>query len=148
MHFRTCGLLLCSMGIAILVTGCGGASDAPQLAAVSGVVLLDGQPLKKGSIQFTPDSSKGTTGRMALGEIKPDGKFVLGTTVPGDGARVGFHKVAVNCFDSTPFNPNNPAQSTTKWLIPEKYGDDRTSGLTAEVKTGNKNTFTFSLTTK
>lgn len=131
--------------MAFALAGCGGASDAPELAKVTGVVMLDGKPLTKGSIQFTPDSKQGTAGRMALGEIGPDGEFTLTTSAPGDGAQVGFHTVSVVCVEATPFDPKNPQPTTVKWLIPEKYGVDQTSGLTAEIKGGEENILQFDL---
>lgn len=131
--------------LAFAAAGCGAASDVPSLAKVTGVVMLDGKPLTKGSVQFTPDSKQGTTGRMALGDIGPDGEFTLTTSTPGDGAQVGFHNVSVVCVDAPPFDPKNPVPTTVKWLIPEKYGVDQTSGLTAEVKEGEENILQFDL---
>lgn len=139
MPARLCWLLTGSLLIVTSLTGCGAASDAPVLAKVTGTVMLDGKPLTRGSVQFLPDSSKGTSGRMALGEIGPDGDFTLTTTTTGDGAQVGFHKVSVTCVDAPPFDPKNPVPTTVKWLIPEKYGSEHTSGLTAEVKEGEEN---------
>jgi len=127
------------------LSGCG-KGNAISLAKVSGSVTLDGQPLTKGAVQFMPDGSKGTTGPMATGKIGPDGKFTLTTSTPDDGAQVGFYKVAVSCWEEVPFDPNNPkAPPPPKSLIPERYADAGMSGLTAEVKSGTKNEFTFEL---
>lgn len=146
MSVRIRGLLPSGLILLVLAAaGCGGVSDAPVLAKVTGVVMLDGKPLTKGSVQFTPDSSQGTSGRMALGDIGPDGEFTLTTSTPGDGAQVGFHKVSVVCVDAPPFDPKNPVPTTVKWLIPEKYGVEQTSGLTAEVKEGEENIIQFDL---
>ncbi len=94
--------------LAVPFSGCGGGSGL-KLEKVSGMVTLEGTPLTKGSVQFTPDSGKGTRGPMVLGEIGPDGKFVLTTTKPGDGAQAGFYKVSINCWEeTTPFDPKNP----------------------------------------
>lgn len=125
--------------------GCQGGNSLP-MAKVSGTVTLDGAPLTKGRIQFMPDNSKGTRGPMATGQIVADGKFVLMTSAPGDGAQVGCYKVVVNCWEETPFDPNNPKLAPPpKSLIPERYANEQTSGLTAEVKTGTPNEFTFDL---
>jgi len=141
-------LLFVSLAALVLTVPLAGChrGDTITLAKVSGTVTLDGAPLTKGAIQFTPDSSKGTRGPLATGAIGPDGKFELMTSKPGDGAQAGFYKVAVNCWETVPFDPNNPKPSPPpKSLIPEHYADDKTSGLTAEVKSGTPNEFTFEL---
>lgn len=140
-------LALCAaVAFAVPMSGCGGGSGL-KLQKVSGVVTFDGKPLTKGNVQFTPDGSKGTRGPMATGAIGPDGRFTLTTTTSGDGAPVGFYRVTVNCWDEgAPFDPKNPKPPTpARSLIPERYTDDNASGLTAEVKAGAKNEFTFEL---
>ncbi|MCY2989922.1 MAG: hypothetical protein NTY19_18930 [Planctomycetota bacterium] len=132
--------------LTVTLLGCKG-GNTPSMEKVSGLATLHNKPLTKGSIQFMPDNSKGTHGRMALGEIGPDGKFILTTFKPGDGVQVGFYRVVVNCQDVVPFDPQNPKQPPRpKSLIPERYADENTSGLTAEVKQGTQNKFTFELT--
>lgn len=131
--------------LAAPLLGCRGADSLP-LAKVRGTVTLEGAPLTKGSIQFMPDNSQGTRGPMATGQIGADGKFVLMTSTPGDGAQVGFYKVVVNCWEETLFDPQNPKPAPPpKSLIPERYANERTSGLTAEVKSDTPNDFTFNL---
>ena len=130
----------------LFIAGCGGAlSDAPTLAKVVGTVTLDGEPLTNGAVQFIPDASQGTTGRMALGAIQENGNFELMTSKAGDGAQVGFHLVAVECFGSLDFDPNNPVAQEPKSLIPKRYMNPKTSTFVAEVKANEKNAFTFEL---
>ena len=135
----------CAVAVAIVaVSGCSGVK-IPPLAQVGGVVTLDGQPLTKGQVHFVPDSSKGTKGRMAVGLIGTDGRFKLTAFKPGDGALVGFHKVVIICEEEMPaFDPKLPPPPP-KSLIPIRYTNDKTSGLTAEVKSAGKNDFTFAL---
>lgn len=130
----------------IAIAGCSGVK-IPPLGQVGGIVTLDGQPLAMGQVQFLPDSSKGTKGRMAVGLIGTDGRFSLTAFKPGDGALVGFHRVAIICEEVQPaFDPNSKvAPQPPKSLIPVRYNDANTSGLTAEVKSGAKNDFTFAL---
>lgn len=80
----------------VVLFGCG-ASDAPPLAVVTGKVLLDGEPAKGLTIEFHPDNSAGTSGPMSLAISNPDGTFHLYTSVGGDGAVIGTHKVVVKC---------------------------------------------------
>jgi len=133
--------------VAVLsLSGCGGPATPPT-ARVGGIVTLDGQPLSSGSVRFVPDRSKGTTGRMAVGVIGSDGRFTLTSFKPGDGSLVGFHKVAIICEgEAPPFDPKIPPPPP-KSLIPIRYTDDKTSGITAEVKSGTKHDFEFKLTT-
>ena len=135
----------CIIAVAILsVSGCSG-SNLPPVGQVGGVVTLDGQPLTKGQVEFVPDNSKGTKGRMAVGLIGADGRFKLTSFKPGDGALVGFHKVVIICEEEMPaFDPKTPP-APPKSLIPIRYTDANTSGLTAEVKSAGKNDFTFAL---
>src|SRR5205814_6718966 len=49
-----------------VLAGCGG----PGLTAVSGVVSLDGQPLKEGSIHFAPADGKAPSQAAMIGEGK------------------------------------------------------------------------------
>jgi len=137
----------CAVAVAIVaVSGCSGVK-IPSLGQVGGIVTLDGQPLTKGQVQFLPDSSKGTKGRMAVGIIGTDGRFSLTAFKPGDGALVGFHKVVIICEEDMPTFDRNPkvALQPPKSLIPIRYTDANTSGLTAEVKSAGKNDFTFAL---
>jgi hypothetical protein len=135
----------CAIAVAIIaIAGCSGVKT-PPVGQVGGVVTLDGQPLTKGQVQFVPDSSKGTKGRMAVGLIGADGRFALTAFKPGDGALVGFHKVVIICEEEMPaFDPKSPPPPP-KSLIPIRYTDANTSGFTAEVKSGAKNDFTFAL---
>ncbi|WP_417378405.1 carboxypeptidase regulatory-like domain-containing protein [Gimesia sp.] len=131
------------------LTSCSqGPTDTPPLAPVKGVVTLDGKPLTTGTIQFTPDKDRGTTGRMALGGIKEDGTFELMTIKKGDGAQVGHHLVSIECYESSAFDPNQPVNQTPKSLIPNRYTDPKKSELTAQVQAGEENNFTFQLTSK
>jgi len=135
----------CVIAVAALaLSGCSGVKT-PPLGQVGGVVTLDGQPLTKGQVQFVPDSSKGTKGRMAVGLIGTDGRFALTAFKPGDGALVGFHKVVIICEEDVPAFDPKVAPPPPKSLIPVRYTDVKTSGLTAEVKSAGKNDFTFAL---
>ncbi len=131
----------------LLCLGCaGGADDAPVLAHVDGLVLIDGLPLTAGTISFVPDSKRGTKGPMASGAIDPTGRFTLRTFVPDDGAVVGFHRVSIEAYEPVPpFDPENPKMVEPVPLIPTRYFDVSTSELTAEVQAGPENSITIEL---
>lgn len=135
-------------GLAMLVVvaaGCGGGVDLPNRAKVSGRVTLDGQPVTRGTVVFTPDNTRGTTGPPAYGQIGPDGKYELTTDRSGrggDGAVVGFHKVAVQAREDV--MPGEIA----RLLVPTRYEDPDRSGLTGEVKAGQPNEINLELRSK
>ena len=80
---RPAGLivLLCTLG-------CGAKSG---VVPVKGIVRLDGQPLKSASVQFVPDDA----GRDAMAMTDSEGRFVLSTFEPRDGALPGNYKVVI-----------------------------------------------------
>jgi len=133
--------------VVVAAAGCG--RSGPPLASVHGMVTLEGTPLTHGTVSFVPDNARGTRGRMALGAIGPDGRFVLRSFTADDGALTGFHTVAILCDELLPVPADGaaeqPVPDEARSLIPVRYNDARTSGLTAEVKPGVKNEFLFNL---
>ncbi|MBN2296171.1 MAG: hypothetical protein JXM70_27315 [Pirellulales bacterium] len=128
----------------IVIQGCGG-TDRLSTAKVSGLVTLDGKPLSKGTVVFTP-----AAGRAATGKIQPDGTFVLGTYATSDGAVLGKHQVAVVARETKSRQGGDPAAPpiTGPSLIPERYSNSATSGLTFEVTDDGKNEFNIQLSSK
>lgn len=105
--------------VLLAATGCGG--GGPKIVPVSGVVLIDGQPLTYGHVQVLP-----TGWRPASGRIDANGRFTLTTTAANDGCAVGTHTVVVLAGESiTP--------ETMKWHAPQRYADPATSGLTVTI---------------
>lgn len=133
-HHRGIAAALLAM---IVFTGCGktGASVAP----VAGKVLIDGQPLASGSVNTLPAG-----GRGAHGTIQPDGSFSLGTNGPDDGALIGMHRVAVVAYAQSA--DNGPESPRGKSLVPQRYTNAETSGLTIDVKADEDNAPVLELT--
>jgi hypothetical protein len=104
------------MGLAVTfaVVGC---DNGPKIVPVSGVVLIDGKPLTKGTVQVMPSGH-----RAASGTIGPDGRFTLTTTKDGDGCVIGTHPVRV-------VGNENVGPSDIRWLAPKKYSSPDESGL-------------------
>jgi hypothetical protein len=101
------------------LAGCGG--GGPKIVPVSGVVTIDGQPLTYGHIQVLP-----TGWRPASSRIGSDGRFMLTTTVSGDGCAVGTHPVVILAGESI-------SPEATKWHAPKKYADSATTNLTVTI---------------
>lgn len=117
------------------LTGCGGGLPPIKTARVSGVATFEGKPLENYKIYFYCDQSEAK--EPATGIVKPDGSFVLGVRVAGDGAIVGQNKIWLT------YDPPVPEQTTglevawnpppPKVKLPQKYTSADTSGLTVEV---------------
>jgi hypothetical protein len=108
--------------IACCLAFCAGCGDGrPRRVPVSGTVLIDGQPLAHGSIQFISDST-----RPAGGSLDSEGRFVLSCYEVGDGAITGKYQVAVAGKEYI-------SETRSRWHAPKKYASPRTSGLEVEI---------------
>jgi hypothetical protein len=107
------------LAIALASLGC---SSQPKIVPVSGIVLIDGQPLKHGQILVAPAGY-----RPAMATLGPDGRFTLGTNADADGVALGTHPVAVVAYEIV-------KPGVQKWHAPKKYNSTETSGLTMTVE--------------
>jgi hypothetical protein len=136
--------LLLVLGFA---AGCGQKPGTAPTVKVTGTVTHNGTPVEGAGVTFFPES-----GRPASGVTDAAGKFTLSTFESGDGAVVGNHKVAIadsKVSEETAPMPGTPeAENYTppESRFPEKYANPATSELTAEVKDGGENDFTFDIT--
>lgn len=105
--------------VLLALAGCGG--DGPKMVPVAGTVTIDGQPLTYGQIQVVP-----TGWRPASSPIGSDGRFMLTTTVSGDGCPVGTHTVVILAGESV-------SPEAMKWHAPKKYADAKASNLTVTI---------------
>lgn len=133
----------------LLVSGCGGIADAPKLSDVQGVVTFQGAPLSEANVVFTPSS-----GPIAIGTTDAEGMFKL-STHGSPGASLGIHHVTIRAYK--PLSPSSKktapdaddsedqAGPPLVSSIPEKYGNPRESGLTAQVEGKKQNVFEFHL---
>ena len=122
------------LGGVMLVLGCG-RGDLPTLGHVKGTVTYQGKPLAEGEIIFYP-----ATGRPAYGKIK-DGEIVDVTTLESnDGVTAGTNQVGIQSVEG-----GDDMYAEVKWLIPQRYGNPKQSGLTADIKQGETNELTFTL---
>ena len=131
--------------ILVGILGCG-RSELPPRVKVTGIVTLDGKPLPIGKVQFVPDRSKGNAGPIAVGIIDETGRYQLNTDRRNDnhdGAVLGFHRV---CVEAIP-QPKN-VTDIPRSLIPAKYNNPSTSGLTAEIRSVEVNEIPLKLKSK
>ena len=100
----------------ILCVGASGCGDSrPARVAISGQVLIDGQPVTHGTIAIIPDNA-----RASGSDIGPDGRFTMSCFDQNDGVVPGNHLVTVTSIEDID-------SQTRKWLVPPKYSDPETS---------------------
>ena len=120
-----------------LLSGCGGGLPT---APVRGKITYQGKPVPSGTILFMPEGDQ----PAATGEIQPDGSYVLETYEPGDGAVLGKHSIMITAVEDQTGKLPEARSPMPALLIPVKYTNMMTSGLTAEVQPG-QNTIDFVL---
>jgi len=131
-------VFLLSLGV-VTFAGCG--NSGPSLTKVHGTVRYDGTPVTSGTVQFqgqpgqTPELLPGT------GIINSDGTYTV-TTAHGPGLASGKYLVGVVSMESGDLEA---AQPVVKWLVPERYANPATSGLTAEISTQSAMPLNFDL---
>jgi len=109
-----------------------GCDSGGTVVPVEGTVTFGSAPVKQGTIQFHPDSSKGNKStQIATGNIV-DGKYKLAANGK-DGASPGWYKVTIS--SSVPSNPKDE-YSVPKSLINPANSDVVSTELKAEVKAG------------
>ncbi|MCZ2343408.1 MAG: carboxypeptidase-like regulatory domain-containing protein [Bacteroidales bacterium] len=125
--------------------GCSGSNGRPVIekldtVPVSGKILRGGKPLANASVRFQSSDGKVSSSGTTDGQ----GAFVLSTYGAQDGAPVGKYRVTVAVSGTKELEPGvlSPDIDTSKQL-PAKYGNPEETPLSAEVKTGADNQFTF-----
>lgn len=111
---------------AFLFIGCG-RSDLPELGDVYGQVTLDGKPVAKLNILFTPEK-----GRAAGGVTDEEGRYELKYLEGYSGSKTGPAKVTFEWEPGVEPTANVPA-----WYMKD--------GIDVEVKSGS-NEFNFEMT--
>jgi hypothetical protein len=129
------------------LSGCGG-SDMPELGLVSGVVTLDGKPVKGLDVSFHP-----MDGRPAIGKTDADGKYTLIYKPGMPGCKVGKNRVTIGNSegeDEPELEGDEliqvPGQTSEKEraAIAARYNEE--SGMERQVSPGD-NSFNFDLKT-
>lgn len=142
------GLLGCTAVVGAI--GCD--SSAPSrnpgktVHPVTVSVTYNGSPVEGARVSF----SSTTEQQGASGTTNAEGIAKITTFDPEDGAIAGEHRVKVTkdeievLQEADPNDPTSQAKIRTNHHLPQKYGNVRTSGLTANIAEG-ENEFTFEL---
>jgi hypothetical protein len=133
-----------AIGGLLLLAGCGQTSRNPDVVPVTGTVTYQGQPVAEANVVFQSNE------HGSFGVTDSRGRFQLQTLEPGDGAFGGEYAVIISKVQVTvpQFDEGHPQYvppPPPKYLVPKKYSDARTAGLTASVVKGQKNDFSFEL---
>jgi hypothetical protein len=151
--------------IAVIVpqfTGCGGSDEAavehPKTTKIEGTITYNGSALEGATVTLVPKTLPGEahTANGAFGKSDASGKFTMMTFEPGDGAVPGEYQIMVQKFEVVAatgsdseenYVPPEEGQSTPapKSLIPDKYTQIKTSGLTATIPDAESYTLTIEL---
>jgi len=103
--------------------GCG---SKPNVVPVSGVVLLDGQPLVGASINTQPiaTSDGANPGSGSFGKTDAEGRYTLELVDPPmPGAFIGEHRVTITQSDEVEYRPTDEMVVPTGPPWPKRYGD-------------------------
>lgn len=121
----------------VLLTGCPGGSDTPELGSVTGTVTLDKQPLPDATVQFTPSGG----GRPASAVTESDGGYELMWSPGNPGATPGKYQVSITTA-STKTDEATGEDVPIPEKVPAKYNAH--TELEREVVAGS-NSFNFDL---
>lgn len=133
LQVRLWTLTICLVAVSLCLTsGCGGAGR-PGTVPVTGQVTLDGQPLAGAAVMFTGPEG----GAPVTAVTDQNGNFRLQ-------AMPGLNKVAVAKTEAAggageaELAPaeDAPAPVQPQLLVPRKYANPATSGITVDVKPG------------
>ena len=133
--------------VGIVLTGCSNSSRPPTYP-VTGTVTSQGKPVAGAAITFVPTGE----GEAASAITDSEGKYALTTWEAGDGARPGEYRVKVSKQEQQTVDPSKLVQNLSieeeqkiyveskkpappaKRLIPSKFENEQTSGLTHKVE--------------
>ena len=131
----------------VLLVGCGKRVEdewtrqRPQVYPATGVVFYQNKPVAGATVMFesTDAGTKPGGGLVAIGHTNSAGMFRMKTYNEYEGVVVGSHRVSVTKMDYVPakrppgVDPNVDIPPIATSVLPQKYKDFATSGLTASV---------------
>lgn len=117
----------------LLLPSIGCQNDDPEVVDVQGRVTYQGQPVSAGTIRFAPQIAEvGSTQRPATAVLDTDGTYRLKAFRSRFGMPPGEYLVSVLSYEGSMMDPK-----TVKYLVPKKFAESHSSGLTATVPEGH-----------
>lgn len=128
---------------AVIPSGCG--KSRPPMVQAAGTVTLDGRPLPKVRLEFTPTFAGFSGDLLGMAEAGDDATF-RATNGVGEGLCAGTYKVTVHELpppeEMQEYRADTPARqkayyaALTNRPIPERYGSLSTTPLVVEIVPG------------
>jgi hypothetical protein len=148
MHRKATPFFLTFFGFLFL--GCGGDNMQQPTYPASGMVTLDGRPVKGATIVFHAiDKAKFKWQELPQATSDENGKFSLFTYAANDGAPAAEYKVGIAMLGATDDEGGDQVKrDSSAQKIPAKYADSKTSGITATVNAKSTVIPTFELSSK
>ena len=130
----------------LAAVGCGGGPEIPELYSVTGKVTYQGKPVPNAKLVFIPEKEDkkeaGKPGNRPAAETNENGEYTVLWGQDAEGAPAGKYTITILAY--APYGPGDDTESAPPSLIPLKYNNPKTSGLTREVKEDD-NVFNFDL---
>ena len=123
----------------VCLAGCGG-QEGPGIHPVRGQVVFQGRPAEGALVVFHPVGGSSEIEGRPRGYVQADGHFQLTTAVHHDGAPSGQNQVAVIWLRRDDEDAE-PGPS----LLPTRFLNPQTSGLTVEIRPGKNELTAFEL---
>lgn len=134
------GLKIVGMCLLLFVVGCSQGGDKwkdkrPKTVKAAGMLFLEGKPLEGAQVVLVG-------GQGGSGLSGADGSFRLSTFPPDEGVVPGAYKVMI-VKSAVPQNPEPGSEESStpqyaKLLVPAKYTDPETSGISVEIPEAGK----------
>lgn len=136
--------LVTTLLLVLVSSGCGSNSN---VVPVSGIVLLDGQPLVGASVNTQPMASSGDEpGSGSFGKTDADGRYTLELVDPPmAGACIGEHRVTITQQDGVEYRSTDELVVPTGPPWPKQYSN---GSLRLTVPPEGMTTADFELTLK
>ncbi|QDT38917.1 carboxypeptidase regulatory-like domain-containing protein [Stratiformator vulcanicus] len=124
-------IALCGF-LALTLIGCGGPSDAPDIAETTGTVTFEnGDPVQFASIGFQSKS----LGVLSIGRTDAEGNYRMLYKKGKWGAPIGPNIVTIS--------QSKDQEDNLGSAVPEQFAMAKTSDLTADVSPSGENNFDF-----
>lgn len=134
------------MALVILSLGCGG-TKGPDMGLVTGVVTMDGKPVKGARVTYIPQVQGGKqSGSTSFGATDDEGHYELTYSNTQMGAVIGTHVVRISTRRAVSEDDNGKSIPGASETIPAEYniGAAKNPDMSREVKAG-PNTIDFAL---
>jgi hypothetical protein len=119
--------------LALAMTSCSRGPRHVAVFSVVGQVILEGKPVPYAFVVLHPLADSAPVGISPRAQADANGAFALSTYGSGDGAPVGDYSVTVQKFRAPTEADTRPPAN----LLPLRYADPSSSGITVQVHEGS-----------